>query len=146
MAASLIALAACTPGERPAPIVPTTPAAGASVEIAAAFISGTNSTSPDATGTQEYSGGVHNMPHFLENWGSNTVALRGSLVSMYNSRVATGAWSNSYYSAPVRQWGFDKIFSNGIFPPICPQVVSYRRVDFTYLGTAAEYATELSKL
>ena len=124
----------------------TTPAAAASVEIAAAFISGTNSTSPDATGTQEYSGGVHNMPHFLENWGSYTVALRGSLVSMYNSRVATGAWSNSYYSAPVRQWGFDKIFSNGIFPPICPQVVSYRRVDFTYLGTAAEYATELSKL
>lgn len=124
----------------------TTPSAAASVEIAAAFISGTNSTSPDSTGTQEYSGGVHNMPHFLENWGSNTVAIRGSLVSMYNSRVATGAWSNSYYSAPIRQWGFDKIFSNGVFPPICPQVVSYRRVDFTYLGSAADYATELSKL
>jgi hypothetical protein len=124
----------------------TTPTAAASVEIAAAFISGTNSTSPDATGTQEYSGGVHNMPHFLENWGSNTVAIRGSLVSMYNARVATGAWSNSYYSPPIRQWGFDRVFSNGVFPPICPQVVSYRRVDFTYLGSAADYATEQAKL
>jgi hypothetical protein len=124
----------------------TTPTAAASVEIAAAFITGTNSTSPDATGVQTYSGGVHNMPHFLENWGSNTVAIRGSLVTMYDSRVATGAWSNSYYSAPIRQWGFDQTFSNGIFPPICPQVVSYRRVDFTYLANGAEYATELSKL
>ncbi|MBI5771528.1 MAG: hypothetical protein HZA93_27390 [Verrucomicrobia bacterium] len=124
----------------------TTPSAAASVEIAAAFISGTNSTSPDATGTQEYSGGVHNMPHFLENWGSNTVAIRGSLVSMYNSRVATGAWSISYYSAPIRRWGFDLTFANGTFPPICPQVVSYRRVDFTYLANGAEYATELARL
>jgi hypothetical protein len=65
---------------------------------------------------------------------------------MYYSRVATGPWSNSYYSAPVRQWGFDKTFSNGVFPPICPQVISHRRADFTYLGNAAEYATELSKL
>ncbi len=124
----------------------TTPSVAASVEIAAAFISGTNSTSPNATGPQEYSGGVHNMPHFLENWSGDTVAIRGSLVSMYNSRVATGAWSNSYYSAPVRQWGFDQIFANGIFPPICPQVISYRRVDYTFLANGAEYATELSKL
>jgi hypothetical protein len=124
----------------------STPSVAASVEIAAAFISGTNPTSPTSSGTQQYSGGLHNMPHFLENWGTRTVAIRGSLVSLYNSRVATGAWSNDYYSAPVRQWGFDKTFSNGVFPPICPQVISHRRVDFTYLANAAEYATELSKL
>lgn len=127
-------------------LIDTTPSAAGSVEIAAAFISGTNPTSPNSSGTQQYSGGLHNMPHFLENWGTRTVAIRGSLVSMYYSRVATGPWSNSYYSAPVRQWGFDKTFSNGVFPPICPQVISHRRVDFTYLGNAAEYATELSKL
>jgi hypothetical protein len=129
----------------------TIPVAAADVEIAAAFISGSNSTSPNGTGTQEYSGGVHNMPRFLENWGgggvgSKKVAIRGSLVSMYNTRIATGLWSTSYYSPPVRQWGFDKIFANGNFPPICPQVISYRRVDFTYLEGAAAYTAAVNSL
>ncbi|MSU23224.1 MAG: hypothetical protein EXS32_05295 [Opitutus sp.] len=122
------------------------PAVSGSVEIAAAIISGSVTTSPDASGTQAYSGGVHNFPRFLEHWGTNTVAIRGAMVSMYNSRIATVGWSQSYYSAPVRQWGFDQIFANGKFPPICPQVISYRRVDFTYLQNAAAYASELSRL
>ena len=121
------------------------PAASASVEVAAAFISGTNTTTPDATGTQEYSGGVHNMPRFLENWSSKTVAIRGSLVSMYNTRIATGLWGADYYTPPTRLWGFDQIFANGNFPPICPQVISYRRVDFTYLKPA-EYSAAVSGL
>ena len=124
----------------------TTPSASGSVEIAAAFISGSNPTAPGATGTQEYSGGVHNMPRFLENWGTNTVAIRGSLVNMYKNRIATGPWSSSYYSPPVRQWGFDQIFANGNFPPICPQVISFRRVDFTYIANAAAYAVEVTRL
>ena len=122
------------------------PAASGTVEIAAAIISGSVTTSQDAAGTQAYSGGVHNFPRFLENWGANTVAIRGAMVSMYSSRIATVGWSQSYYSAPVRQWGFDQIFANGKFPPICPQVISYRRVDFTYLPNAAVYATELAGL
>jgi hypothetical protein len=122
------------------------PNASGSVEIAAAIISGTIPTSPDSTGTQAYSGGVHNFPRFLETWGSNTVAIRGAMVCMYNSRIATAGWSQSYYSAPFRQWGFDQVFANGKFPPICPQVLQYRRVDFTYLKNATVYATELSTL
>jgi len=116
------------------------------VEVAAAFISGTTTTSPTSTGTQEYSGGVHNMPRFLESWSGKTVAIRGSLVSMYNARVATVSWGADYYDPPTRQWGFDQLFANGTFPPIIPQVISYRRVDFTYLANAAAYATEVSKL
>jgi hypothetical protein len=122
------------------------PSASGSVEIAAAIISGTVATSQDSTGTQVYSGGVHNFPRFLENWGSNTVAIRGAMVCMYNSRIATVGWSQSYYSAPIRQWGFNQIFAYGKYPPICPQVLQYRRVDFTYLKNATAYATELSTL
>ncbi len=121
------------------------PTAAASVEIAAAMITGTNTTSPDASSTQQYSGGVHNLPRFLENWSGKTVAIRGSLVSMYNSRIDTGSWGSSYYTPPTRSWGFDQIFANGNFPPVCPQVISYRRVDFTYL-TNTTYNTAVSGL
>lgn len=122
------------------------PAAGLSTEVAAAIISGSNTTSATASGTQEYSGGVHNMPRFLENWSGKTVAIRGSLVSMYNTRIANGVWGSSYYSPPNRQWGFDQLFANGTFPPCIPTVISYRRVDFSYLANATAYATEVGKL
>ena len=105
------------------------PSASGSTEVAAAFITGLVSTSTSAS-----SGGAHNLPRFLENWGSNTVAIRGSLVSMYRSKIATGPWSTAYYSPPVRNWGFDVIFQNGHFPPLTPKVMSYRRVDFSDLS------------
>ncbi len=122
------------------------PTASASTEVAAALISGSNTTSGTSSGTQEYSGGVHNMPRFLESWSGKAVAIRGSLVSMYNTRIANGAWGSAYYDPPARQWGFDQLFANGTFPPICPQVISFRRVDFSYLSGAAAYATEVSHL
>jgi hypothetical protein len=122
------------------------PSASGSVEIAAALITGTITTSATSSGTQLYSGGVHNLPRFLENWGSNTVAIRGSMVSMYNSRIATAGWSQAYYSAPKRLWGYDQLFASGRYPPIIPQVISYRRADFSYLKDAATYQAELSKL
>jgi hypothetical protein len=104
------------------------PNASGSMEVAAAFITGIVPTSD--TG---FSGGVHNLPRFLEYWNS-TVAIRGSLVSMYDSKTATGPWAQRYYSAPTRTWGFDVIFSNGHFPPLTPKVMSYRRVEFTDLS------------
>jgi len=122
------------------------PTASASTEIAAALISGSNTTPSASGGTQEYSGGVHNMPRFLESWSSKTVAIRGSLVSMYNTRIATGLWSADYYNPPNRQWGFDQLFAYGTYPPIVPNVISYRRVDFTYIKNATDYATEVAKL
>ncbi|QYM79555.1 hypothetical protein K0B96_02760 [Horticoccus luteus] len=109
------------------------PSASGSTEVAAAFITGIAPTSPTS-----FSGGVHNLPRFIENWGSNAVAIRGSLVSLYKSNVSTQPWAQRYYSAPRRIWGFDKIFENGHFPPLTPKVMSYRRVDFTDLS-AADY-------
>ncbi len=103
--------------------------ASGSVEVAAAFITGIV-----ATNGSSFSGGVHNLPRFLEHWGANSAAIRGSLVSLYKSKVATGPWAQAYYSAPKRVWGFDKTFENGTFPPLTPRVMSYRRVDFTDLN------------
>jgi hypothetical protein len=100
-----------------------------STEVAAAFITGLVSTTSGAS-----SGGAHNLPRFLEDWGSKTVAIRGSLVSMYKSKIATGPWAIRYYGAPTRNWGFDVIFQNGHFPPLTPKVMSYRRVDFSDLS------------
>ncbi len=122
------------------------PSSGGSVEVAAAMITGTNTTSPDSGSTQQYSGGVHNLPRFLENWSGLTVAIRGSLVSMYNSRVASTAWGADYYTPPTRSWGFDQLFANGNFPPICPQVISYRRAGFSYLANSASYSAIASGL
>ena len=86
-----------------------------------------------------YSGGAHNFPRFLENNSSGTqrvMALRGSLVAMYESTVAVEPWSLRVYDAPVRLWGFNDLFANGQFPPLTPKVMSYRRVDFTDINKA----------
>ena len=115
-------------------------ASSTTVEVAAAFITGLVRTSATAN-----SGGAHNLPRFIEDWGGKTVAIRGSLVSMYRSKVATGPFSGLYYGAPQRNWGFDKIFQNGRFPPITPKVMSYRRTDFTDLS-ATDYRTARTNL
>ena len=86
-----------------------------------------------------YSGGCHNFPRFLENNSSGTqriMAIRGSLVAMYESTVSVEPWSLRVYDAPVRLWGFNDLFANGQFPPLTPKVMSYRRVDFTDISKA----------
>ena len=83
------------------------------------------------------SGGAHNLPRFLENWSGKTATMRGSLATLYSSKVATQPWSTDYYGAPNRNWGFDQIFKNGNYPPITPKVMSYRRILFTTLSQSA---------
>ncbi len=115
------------------------PSVSGSMEVAAAFITGLVSTSSAAN-----SGGAHNLPRFLENWNPSPqykVSIRGSFVSMYKSKVATGPFKGNVYGAPARDWGFDVTFKNGHYPPLTPKVISFRRVDFTDLG-AAKYNTE----
>jgi hypothetical protein len=105
------------------------PSASGGVEIAAAFVTGIAPTN-----SAGFSGGVHNFPRFLENWGSNTVAIRGSMVQMFDSKTATAGWAQRYYSAPKRVWGFDVIFQNGTYPPLTPRVMTYRRIQFNSLN------------
>jgi hypothetical protein len=104
-------------------------------EYATAILTGLQKTS-----NSDSSGGVHNLPRFLEDWSGQTATVRGSLVTMYDSKVATQAWSTAYYGAPARNWGFDNIFKNGHYPPITPKVMSYRRVLFSSM-TSSQFST-----
>jgi hypothetical protein len=94
-----------------------------SVSVAAAFLTGIVSTTTSAS-----SGGAHNLPRFLESWLGGTVNIRGSLVSLFSSTVATKPYDNSVYGAPDRNWGFDVILKNGHYPPQTPNTITFRRV------------------
>lgn len=109
--------------------------ASSSTELSTAILTGL-SPSNSAAYPGYYSGGLHNFPRFLENNSGNgysqrTIAIRGSMVAMYDSTAATEPWSLRVYDAPNRLWGFSNLFLNGRFPPLTPRVMSYRRVDFT---------------
>ncbi len=64
----------------------------------------------------QFSGGVHNLPRLLEDWGSgNTgivLTLNTSIVNLYNSARATNQFQapGIYYQAPSRQFSFDPNF------------------------------------
>ncbi|HTJ79101.1 MAG TPA: hypothetical protein VL357_08905 [Rariglobus sp.] len=119
------------------------PSASATTEISAAFLTGI--TPSNKNGNGQSSGGAHNLPRFLENWSGKSTYIRGSLVCLFESRVFTQPYNGSgYYSPPTRNWGFNSLFRQGIYPPGTPKVQSYRRVDFTDLS-ASEYATERAK-
>ena len=115
------------------------PAASGPIVVAAAFLTGIAPTNKNNNGRT--SGGAHNIIRFLENWAGKNTWFRGSLVSLFESRIFTEPHGiTSYYSPPVRTWGFSKLYSQGIYPPGTPKVLSYRRIGFTDL-TANEYAT-----
>ncbi len=121
------------------------PNASADVVVAAAILTGLAPTNKD--GSARMSGGAHNLVRFLENWTTNSraVYIRGSLVSLFESRVASEPWRIDYYSAPVRNWGFCDLLVNGRYPPGTPRVISYRRTDYGDL-TKAQYDAALAGL
>jgi len=72
-----------------------------------------------------YSGGLENVIRFLEHWQANnkTVTFRGSIITLWNSQVATGPWYYNNgpsdipahrfrYTAPRRDWGYDPIYQS----------------------------------
>lgn len=67
-----------------------------------------------STGTSAttFSGGVHNLTRFLENWSNVTITYNTSIVCLYQSDVATAQFQmpGTYYYAPTRNWGFDPTF------------------------------------
>lgn len=121
------------------------PDASANVAIAAAILTGITPTNKD--GSARMSGGAHNLVRFLEDWSgpSKSLYIRGSLVSLFESRIAKEPWKIDYYSAPVRNWGFNDLFQNGRYPPGTPRVISYRRTDYSDM-TKAEYDAAISGL
>ena len=88
------------------------PNASSAITINAAILAGI----VPSTGTNagQFSGGVHNLPRLLENWGSSTVWLNTSIINLYNSTMATNKFvtpgTDSYYTAPTRKFSFDLNF------------------------------------
>ena len=111
--------------------------------MAAALLTGATPTNKD--GSARMSGGAHNLVRFLENWGGRSVYLRGSIVALFESRVAREPWKIDYYGAPNRNWGFNDLFMNGRYPPGTPRVISYRRTDYSDM-TKAEYDAAIAAL
>jgi hypothetical protein len=114
-----------------------------STEVSAAIVTGLIPS--DAGNNNTSSGGAHNLPRFLENWGGKNLYIRGSLVALYESEADDSTWSCDYYSPPNRTWGFNQLFSQGTYPPGTPRLRSYRRLDFRDL-TAPEYAAAKATL
>ncbi len=114
-------------------------------EVAAAFMTGQSPTIPNS---DNFSGGVHNFPRFLEKWSGVEFRYRGSLVALFESEVN---WRHmrpnfgSWYSPPIRNWGFSTIFANGQYPPGTPNTRDFRRRNFKFISES-EYLTALADL
>ena len=96
---------------------------------------------PVAAANGQASGGVHNFPRLLEIWGSAGLYIRGSMVAMFESRVAMESWNLRIYSAPGRYWGLHQgLRSANHDLPLEPILLGARRLGFKEI-TAAEYNT-----
>jgi Tfp pilus assembly protein PilX len=81
-------------------------------------------------------GGVHNFLRYIENWGGTTLNYRGSIISMYYNRQATGAFKccTVVYSPPTRGYNFDTDFlTPSLLPPRTPLFRDVNTTGFTQL-------------
>ncbi len=63
------------------------------------------------------SGGAHNFPRFLEDWGSVNFTYYGSLVEAFHSQSYVGLWhTGNVYNWPNRMWNFDVNFLSSPVP------------------------------
>lgn len=112
--------------------------------VRSAIIAGNNksalSGNPDqgfgGAGESRLSGGIHNYPRFLENWGNEQEwNFIGCLIPLYQSTQALGSYGIAgVYSPPKRNWAFDETFKTpNRLPPGTPQfqyveVTGFRQV------------------
>jgi len=91
------------------------------------------------TDAKQHSGGVHNYPRLLEQWAGTGLYIRGSMVAMFASRVATEYWSIRIYSGAGRYWGLHNGLTNADHDvPLEPILLNAQRLRYTEL-TKAEY-------
>jgi hypothetical protein len=99
-----------------------------------AVIAGKGLSFPHVSGTyQDFGtdGGAHNFLRYLENWGGQALNFRGSIVSLFASRQATGTYKccADVYSPPSRGYNFDTEFlTPSLLPPRTPM---FRDVNIT---------------
>jgi hypothetical protein len=81
-------------------------------------------------------GGAHNFLRYLENWGGQGLNYRGSIVSMFFNRQATGVYKccATVYSPPTRGYVFDVEFLQpNLLPPRTPMFRDVNTTGFTQL-------------
>ena len=90
--------------------------------VNAAFATGPSAESAPNQGN----GQLENDIRFLEDWTGQKLAYRGSIIDLWHSMQATAAWrccgsgAGQYYSPPIRDWGYDTLFSSSP-PPGTPR-------------------------
>jgi hypothetical protein len=91
-----------------------------------------------------YSGGIENLPRFLEDWTNKTFTYNGSMVCMFDSQIGTTKWNNIdiYYHPPIRNWAFDSNFLNpNKLPPATPNATALVRGDWRVAQPQSTNAT-----
>lgn len=97
---------------------------------------------PSLGANQQYSGGAHNFPRMLESWNGNDLYIRGSMVALFESRVAMEPWNLRVYTAPNRYWGLHENLRNPNHDvPLEPIVLNAQRMRYREL-TPAQYAAQ----
>ncbi|MFC1683019.1 hypothetical protein ACFL0G_02260 [Candidatus Zixiibacteriota bacterium] len=77
-----------------------------------------------------YSGGLENLPRFLEKWTDKTFTFRGSMVDLWESQQASGIWyyGGYFYTAPNQDWAFDTMYlDSSKLPPGTPMINAVQR-------------------
>jgi hypothetical protein len=93
---------------------PSSRVASNTTTVNAALVSGI--VASDGT---NYSGGAENFIRLLENWSGKTFTYKGSIIQLWQSAQATGAWtgSSSVYSAPsTYNWTYDTRLATATLP------------------------------
>lgn len=86
-----------------------------------------------------YSGGAQNFVRFLENWTDKSFTYYGSMLGLYASKQAIGAWGeNAYYLPGNQKWYFDTQLSidstgNPVSVPGYVSTVAYLQQQRWYL-------------
>ncbi len=96
-----------------------------STTVNAAFALGPSAESVVGQGN----GQLENVIRFLENWSGDTITYNGSIIGLWHSQQATGAWrccgsgGTHYYRAPNRNWSYDTLFNTSL-PPGTPRGIT----------------------
>lgn len=106
-------------------------------EVSSCLLTGIVRTTANQT-----SGGVHNFPRLLEYWPANDgteLAIRGSMVALFESQVGIEPWSIRAYQGAIRLWGLHQALRDVDHDvPLEPIVIGAHRLRYLEL-TAAQY-------
>lgn len=110
-------------------------------EVSTALILGLVPTIPYLYNNESrWSGGVNNLPRFLENLSGITYCYRGSMAALYESEVANAPFfetgHSNWFSPPSRAWGYHQFLAAGLFAPGTYVIRTARLIDTSDISAA----------